>query len=95
VLGNRVPELIVPYVSASQNPLAAIDNFTVGAGNIAEISGATNGAVSVKNDTCADYYLRLVVLTGPAAPTPAPASVTDGGAVDGGGDGSSLDASKD
>lgn len=79
-LGDRAPALVVPYVSASQSPYAIGDNFTVGGGNLTEISGATKGHVSVRNGTCADYYLRLVVV----APPLAPETTVDAGAGEGG-----------
>ncbi len=70
-LGNRTPTLIVPYVSAQQNPFKDGANFVPGAGNIVEIFFATDGQVIVHNGTCADYYIRLVVQAPPLAPQPA------------------------
>lgn len=90
-LGGRTPDIIIPYVSAQEAPFADQGNFVIGAGNIAEISSATKGSVAIKNGTCADYYLRLVVKASPRAPnasTPEPVvssseagadAATDGG----------------
>jgi hypothetical protein len=75
-LGDRAPELIVPYVSAESNPHEALTNFTVAAGNIAELSGAEKGRLAVRNGTCSDYYLRVVVKTSPRPPV---AALTDAG----------------
>ena len=36
-------------------------NFTIAAGNLAEISAAAPDQVVVHNGTCADYFLRVVV----------------------------------
>ena len=68
-LGNdRVPQLVVPYVSAQANPLAEFGNYTIAAGNLAEQSGVTKGQITIKNGTCADYYLRVVVQAAPRPP---------------------------
>jgi hypothetical protein len=75
-LGNRPIIDVRPYVSANSDPFHQGQNFTQGAGNIAEISGATNGQVVIKNGTCAHYFLRLVVEAAPYPPQP-----TDGGAA--------------
>lgn len=66
---DRIPQLIVPYVSAQADPLHENGNFTIAAGNLAEQSSVVNGQVVIKNGTCADYYLRLVVQVAPR-PTP-------------------------
>jgi len=76
--GDRAPELIIPYVSAQANPLLEGGNFTVAAGNLAEISSSSRGRVVVRNGTCADYYIRLTVRASPAPPIDPP--TTDAGA---------------
>ncbi len=65
---DRLPEIVTPYVSAQKDPLHEGGNFTVAAGNLTEISGAERGKVTLKNDTCADYFLRVVVQATPRAP---------------------------
>jgi hypothetical protein len=70
-LGDRLPSFPVAYVSAESDPLHSGGNFTIGAGNIAELSGADKGRLFVHNGTCADYYLRLVVESPPLPPTAA------------------------
>jgi hypothetical protein len=62
LLGNRPPQIIVPYISAEKNPLATGDNFTIGSGNLTELSNAQAGYLTVHNGTCADYFLRVVVI---------------------------------
>jgi hypothetical protein len=72
-LGDREPQLILPYVSAQADPLHEPNsNFTLGSGNLTEITGADKGTVAIHNGTCADYFLRLVVV---AAPEPPDASI--------------------
>lgn len=82
-LGNRVPQIVIPYLSASVDPLRENQNFTVGGGNIAVISGATNGFVTITNSSCADYFLRLVVISNPVPPVAsAPGDAGASGATD-------------
>lgn len=79
-LGDRVPTVVIPYVSAQADPLKEGGNFTIAAGNLTEISAPAKGQVFVKNDTCADYWVRVVVETAPRPPTPPPsASAADAG----------------
>lgn len=84
-LEDRVPYLVLPLVSAEQNVTSTGGNETVGSGNLAEISGITAGHFAVHNDTCADYFVRVVAFFAPvgaAVPSPAPsvgASASDGG----------------
>jgi hypothetical protein len=91
-LGDRTPSLVLPYVSANRNPIAIGDNFTLGSGNLTEISAVNKNHVTIHNGTCADYYLRLVVIapplppSTPAAPPPPPTPPppsTDAGTGDG------------
>ncbi len=77
-LGDRVPQVIIPYVSAQADPVHEGGNFTIAAGNLAEISGVQSNQVIVHNGTCADYFLRLTVEAAPRATTP---STTDSGAT--------------
>ena len=55
-------------------------NFTIAAGNLAEISGVAPDQVVVHNGTCADYYLRIVVEAPPRAPNASvPTPIPDAG----------------
>jgi hypothetical protein len=77
-LGDREPQIIVPSVSAQRDPTHDEGgNSTIAAGNLAEQSGIGKGRITIKNGTCADYYLRLVVV---AAPRPPSAAGADSGA---------------
>jgi len=92
-LGGRTPEVVIPYLSGSPEPTKNGGNFTIGAGNLAELFSVSPNRVDVKNDTCSDYYLRLVVQMPPLPPaTPE----LDGGADDAGiADASDDDAAAD
>jgi hypothetical protein len=76
-LGGRTPEIIIPYVSSSPEPSKTGDHV-IGAGNIALIGGPWPNRVTVRNDTCSDYYLRLV-LEAPPFPPEADAGVANTG----------------
>jgi hypothetical protein len=86
-LGGRTPAIVWPYISAAPDPWENGNNFAPGGGNLSEILNPSAGHVEVKNDTCSDYYLRLVVWAPPAPPvepldggnvtSPADASVAD------------------
>jgi len=76
-LGDRTPYEITPLISAERNPVHDNGNWTEGSGNLAEQSGAGPGRIAVKNNTCADYYIRIVAH---AAPRPPQAPVPDAGA---------------
>ena len=66
-LGDRTPAVVVPYVSPVEEPARSF-NATIGGGNLTELSGIAPGRVAVKNGTCADYYLRVVVMAPPRPP---------------------------
>lgn len=105
-LGDRKPQVILPYISPVEDPnVFHTDrppaNFTIGGGNLSELSGVGNGRFVVRNGTCADYWLRVVVHLEPRPPLPdggvppplpdeagAPddAGVTDSGTTDAGAD---------
>jgi hypothetical protein len=73
---DRLPQVIVPYVSADSDG----SSYTIAAGNLAEQSQVANGRVVIKNGTCADYYLRVVVEAAPRPPLAAAATPADAGA---------------
>lgn len=60
-LGGRTPDQITAYISANVNPIKTNDTFTAGGGNVAKFIGVLPNVATVKNDTCADYFVRLVV----------------------------------
>lgn len=80
-LGGRTPEKIWPYISGSPDPMSTGGNFTIGAGNLALLSAASPNRLDVRNDTCSDYYLRLVI---EVPPLPPPPPSVDGGAAEAG-----------
>lgn len=81
-LGDRKPMVILPYISPVKNPNVADpsrppSNFTLGGGNLSEISGIDKNRFNIHNGTCADYFLRVVVMVEPRPPQP-PAPVDAG-----------------
>jgi hypothetical protein len=59
-LGGQTPQVFIPYLSAQREPAKSGD-FTIGAGNLTLLFGPGPNRIGVKNDTCSDYYLRLVL----------------------------------
>ncbi len=82
--GGRRPELLLPYISSSQTPLSPTngDTFTLAGGDLATFTSLTADGVFVRNNTCAQYYIRLV----------ASAARSDDSVQDAGSDGSVQDA---
>ena len=79
-LGGRTPTVVTPYVSAQADPVHDFGNFTVAAGNLAEISAVAPDQVVIHNGTCADYFLRVVVEAAPRAPNASvPSPISDAG----------------
>ena len=60
--GGRRPYLAIADVSASRVP--DTDQSTTGSGNLVEKRTAPN-QVTVINDTCSDYYVRVVAFAAP------------------------------
>ncbi len=80
-LGGRTPVVVIPYVSAQSDPDHEVGgNFTIAAGNLAEISATNPDQVVIHNGTCADYFLRVVVEAAPRAPNASvPTPIPDAG----------------
>ena len=80
-LGGRTPVVVTPYVSAQADPDHEVGgNFTIAAGNLAEISATNPDQVVIHNGTCADYFLRVVVEAAPRAPNASvPSPIPDAG----------------
>ena len=87
-LGGRRPLIIYPMVSADPAPARTGASFTPAGGNIAELYNPNPDHLEVRNGTCAEYYLRVVVVAEPLPPQP-PAPQPDASApiVDAGTDG--------
>jgi hypothetical protein len=82
---SDIPSEVVPYVSFSPNPLSDRSGFTVSPGNQTVIVAVTPTYIEVKNDTCTDFFLRVVASVGDAAPvTPTPVPTTTDAAADAG-----------
>jgi hypothetical protein len=77
-LGDRTPDVPLAYVSANADPLHEGANFVETSGNLTELSDPEKGKLAVKNGTCADYYLRVVVQASPLPPAP-PSDAGDAG----------------
>ncbi len=88
-LDGRVPYDVTVHLSTSANPQENGSLVAAGTGNAAILRFAPN-YISVYNDTCATYYLHVVVH---AAPLP-PADAGDGGDLAGDG-GDLIDAGAD
>ena len=88
---DRKIVLVVPYVRAEQNVATTGGNETLGSGNLAEVSGVSAGRFAVHNDTCADYFIRVVAILAPAnEPVPSPSSTAAADSSDGGTEASSA-----
>jgi len=77
-LGGRTPYDWNVFLSAASQPNVGgpnAGNQTTGAGNIALVQNIGPNRIDVFNDTCSDYYMRLVVTVPPLPPFPG-----DGGA---------------
>jgi hypothetical protein len=69
-LGGRPLTEVYAWLSASPEPNnAAIKNpnFALASGNLAEFHVVDDDTIEVHNDTCADYYVRVLLRSG--APT--------------------------
>lgn len=81
--GGRAPLIKTPYLSANSMQNQGGANNIIGAGNIAEMFGEGPNTLNINNDTCSDYYLRLVVQLPPFPPeagvTATTSAITDAG----------------
>jgi hypothetical protein len=66
-MNGRTPRIILPYLSAHAEPNKG-GNFTLGGGNLALLSNALPNRIDIRNDSCSDYYLHLVVEAAPFPP---------------------------
>jgi hypothetical protein len=62
---------VTPYVSPDQNPAKQFTQFTTGAGNLTELR-IDGDNIWVINDTCEDFFLRVVIEAYPAPPVAGP-----------------------
>ncbi len=73
---------VAAYVSAADTPNAPprdgqYDNFTEASGNLAEVTRLGPGRFEIKNNTCTQLYLRLVVRAGPPRDAGADSAAND------------------
>lgn len=76
-LGERTPYSIETYISPVQDPNVFVpgrapSNFTQAGGNLAELSGVGPNRFVVRNGSCAEYYVRVVVQVPPKPESIAP-----------------------
>jgi len=69
---GRMPANVIPYLSFAQSPYdlpksSGIAHTTIGAGNIVLYERWDDRVVVVRNDTCSDFYLRVVIDAGTEA----------------------------
>ncbi len=83
-INGEIYEVVV-YISTSNHPDTDGTQFTIAGGNLAIIKNFPPTHVFVQNDTCADYFVKVVVHA-----EPRDAGVGDTGAVD-----SAADSAKD
>jgi hypothetical protein len=85
-LGGRTPTLYLPYLSASPEPQKSGFDNTLAAGNLAKFKNVSPNHIEVLNDTCSDFFLRLVVQVPESPPSVTGVGVgvveTDAGASD-------------
>jgi hypothetical protein len=60
-LGDRTPFRIETYISPVEDPNHTFSNFTMAGGNLGELSGVGPNRFVVRNGTCAEYFVRVVV----------------------------------
>ncbi len=82
-LGGQTPHLVLPYLGATREPAKSGD-FTLGSGNLTLLYNPGPNRIAVKNDSCSDYFLRLVVQipTAPDAGNDATPEASDADASD-------------
>ncbi len=56
---GQTPHTVNTYLSFSESPLSSGNNASESAGNQAVIEGVTDEAVTIRNDSCAEFWLRL------------------------------------
>ena len=61
---GRTPVLVQTYLSFSEEPMSG-GNAAESAGNQAVIEAVDDEIILVHNDTCAEFWLRVVALAGP------------------------------
>jgi hypothetical protein len=81
-LGDRIPYRIETYVTPVEEPFPTEpgkvpNNAALAAGNLAELSGIGPNRFIVRNGTCAEYFVRVVVQVPPRPEAIAPGTPGD------------------
>jgi hypothetical protein len=61
---GRTPVSVLPYVSFVARPYETGDDVTLASGNLTLIEGWDARTIVVRNDTCSDFFIRVVVEVG-------------------------------
>ncbi len=56
---------VEPYVAFATNVNDGVEDFTLGSGDITEVLAAKDGYVRIRNGTCANLHIRVVVRFAP------------------------------
>ncbi len=68
---RRVPDWTIAYVSAAQRPNSrdpnSYEDYTIASGNIGKYRIRAGGTLDLYNNTCSNFYARLVVHAPPVA----------------------------
>ena len=79
-LGARTPTEVRTFIAADETPNTT-SNFTEGSGSLVEYSYLFPGTVSIHNDSCADYFIRVEVRAAPVADASPDATAVDAAAA--------------
>lgn len=66
---------VEPYVAFATYLNDGVEDFTMGSGDITEILQAKDGIVKIRNGTCANLHIRVVVYFAPGSTVDASASL--------------------
>lgn len=69
---GTTPPVVLTYLAFDEHPLAG-GNTSESAGNQAVIEKVDSEIIQVRNDTCAEFWLRVVAMTGPGGAPPSDA----------------------
>ena len=84
----------VAWISVCENPVATGCNYVVASGNNAEFTVTSSGTFWIKNNTCADFWIRVVMESDGVGPDTGVVAPIDTG-VDSRADASSQDGTID
>ncbi len=78
-LGNRWPTSVLVYVSGHPRPVGEEPqhSFALATGNLSTLQWVSKNSIDVRNDTCAQYYTRVVISVAPQSALPHAAITSD------------------